>query len=92
MSEHIEVILDDQGRLVLPSPLQRRLGLTPGMTLVVERETPGAAYLKVQDEKPRLVDKKGVLVVQVQPLDDIENVVRQERDRRATDLLPQSDQ
>ena len=90
MSEHIEVIFDEQGRLVLPSSVQRRLGLTPGMTLVVEQETPDAAYLKVQDEESPLVDKKGVLVVRVQPADDLQNVVRHERDRRATDLLRRS--
>ena len=71
MSQPIEVVLDDQGRLVLPALLQRQLGLRPGMTLVVERETPDAAYLRVQPEQPRLVDKQGVLVVQAQPSGDL---------------------
>ncbi len=91
MSQRIEVILDDQGRLVLPSPLQRRLGLTTGTTLIVERETADAAYVRVQTEEPRLVDKQGLLVVQAPPLDDLANVARHERDRRMADLLRQAD-
>ncbi len=89
MSQRIEVILDDQGRLVLPAPLQRRLGLAPGMTLVVERETADAAYLRVQtQEEPRLVDKQGVLVIRAQSSGDLaNNVARHERDRRVADLL-----
>ena len=87
MSQRTEVILDDQGRLVLPSPLQRRLGLTTGMTLVVERETADAAYLRVQTEESRLVDRQGVLVFRAAPLDDLANVARHERDRRVADLL-----
>lgn len=91
MSEHIEVTLDDEGRLVLPTPLQRRLGLEPGMTLVVERAASGVAYLKVQDAKPPLSDRDGVLVVQAQPSEDLENFVQRERDRRTIDLSRQSD-
>ena len=48
MSQRIEGVLDDQGRLVLPSSVQRELGLTAGATLVVERQTEDAAYLKVE--------------------------------------------
>lgn len=84
MSQRIEVILDDQGRLVLPSPLQRKLGLT----LAVERASEDAAYPRVQEtEEPSLVDKQGVLVVRARPFGDLVDVVRDERDRRAADLL-----
>jgi hypothetical protein len=60
------------------------------MTLIVEQETSDAAYLKVQDAEPQLVDKDGVLVVQAQPTDGLENSTRYERDRRASDLLRRS--
>lgn len=89
MSQHIEVILDDQGRLVLPESAQRRLGLTPGMTLIVEQETADTTYLRVQSEQPRLVDRQGILVVQSHPVADLENSVRDERDRRVLALLQQ---
>ena len=87
MSQRIEVVLDDQGRLVLPALLQRQLGLRPGMTLVVERETADAAYLRVQPEQPRLVDRQGVLVVQAQPSGDLASAVQYERDQRVAELL-----
>ena len=79
MSQRIEVILDERGRIALPSPLQRKLGVTPGTTLVVEREK-DAVYLRVQKaEEPCLVDKQGVLVVRARPFGDLANVVRDER-------------
>lgn len=90
MGQRIEVVLDDQGRLVLPSPLRRRLGLTTGMTLVVEEETADAAYLRILTGEPSLVEKQGVLVVQAQPPGNPmpqDDPVRQERDRRVADLL-----
>ncbi len=83
MGEIIEVILDDEGRLVLPSPLRRKLGLSEGMSLVVERETEDAAYLRVRDE-PSLTDEDGVLVVRSRPLGDLGNVARNERSGRSS--------
>lgn len=93
MSQRIEVVLDDHGRLVLPASLRRKLGLTAGATLVVERQTEDAAYLKVREEEPPpLVDKRGVLVVRAQPYGDLADAVaRHERDRRVTDLLRRAD-
>ncbi len=37
MRHTVEVLLDDQGRLVLPEQVQRQLGLGPVMILVVEQ-------------------------------------------------------
>ena len=82
MSQTIEVVLDDQGRLVLPVSAQRQLGLTPGMMLVVEQETAGPTYLRVQPEQPRLVDRQGILVVQTQPVADLTEIVRWHREQR----------
>lgn len=87
MGEQVEVVLDDQGRLVLPSRLQRRLGLEQGMALIVEHATSDAAYLKVQEAEPQIVDKGGVLVVQTQPSEELESSTRHDRDRRAQELL-----
>lgn len=90
MSERIEVILDDQGRLVVPAELRRKLGLTTGTTLIVERQTEDAAYLRVQEDEPLLADRRGVLVVQASPSGDLTDVVPHERDRRAADLSRQT--
>jgi len=66
--------------------------LTDGATLVVEQQTEDAVYLRVhKEEEPRLVDKQGVLVVRAQPsgdtTEDLADVVRRDRDRRASELL-----
>ena len=81
MSQTIEVVLDDQGRLVLPALAQLQLGLTPGMTLIVEQETADTTYLRVQSEQPRLIDRQGILVVQSQPVVDLADSIRQHREQ-----------
>ena len=87
MGQVVEVSLDDQGRLLIPAAVKNRLGLTPGMTLIVEEVDQDGARLHIQSEPPKLVDEGGILVVQVKPVEDLSDVVRQERDRRVFDLL-----
>jgi bifunctional DNA-binding transcriptional regulator/antitoxin component of YhaV-PrlF toxin-antitoxin module len=36
MSQVIKISLDDMGRILIPAAVQSRLGLSPGMSLVVE--------------------------------------------------------
>jgi bifunctional DNA-binding transcriptional regulator/antitoxin component of YhaV-PrlF toxin-antitoxin module len=87
MDQVIEVSLDNSGHILIPSTLQSRLGLLPGMILVVEEGDNGGVRLSVQSEPPTLVDKGGVLVVKAEPLGDLTNITRRERDRRASNLL-----
>jgi bifunctional DNA-binding transcriptional regulator/antitoxin component of YhaV-PrlF toxin-antitoxin module len=87
MEQAIRVSLDDLGRILIPAAEQHRLGLSPGMSLVVEKGDEGNMRLRIQSEPPVLVDKAGVLVVQAEPLSDLSNVTRRERDRRVFDLL-----
>jgi bifunctional DNA-binding transcriptional regulator/antitoxin component of YhaV-PrlF toxin-antitoxin module len=87
MSQVIQISVDDKGRILIPEAAQRRLGLSPGMNLVVEKGEQGDVHLCVQSGPPVLVDKAGVLVVRAEPLDDLTNVTRRERDRRLFDLL-----
>ena len=63
MSQVIKISLDDMGRILIPAAVQSRLGLSPGMSLVVEEGDQGGVRLRVQSELPVLVDKAGVLVV-----------------------------
>lgn len=92
MRQRIEVVLDEEGRLALPETLRSRLDLTPGMTLVVERETDGETYLRVQkpmeaaEGAARFVDKQGVLIVRGELSGSANDVAREERDRRVADL------
>ena len=70
MSTTIEIEVDETNRILIPVELQNRLGLQPGMTLLVE-EGQGGVALHVQSESALLVDKGGVLVAQVEQIGDI---------------------
>jgi DNA-binding transcriptional regulator/RsmH inhibitor MraZ len=91
MGENIEVTLDDKNHVIIPSSLQAQLGLSAGMTLVAETDDSGQLYLRilpqVQAESPVLINKKGVMVVRTQALDDLRDFVRHEGDRRVEVLL-----
>lgn len=87
MGQVIEVSLDEQGRIVIPSSLKNRLELLPGVILVVEKGDKDEVYLRVQVKPPTLVDKQGVLVVRAEPFGNLVNITRNERDRRVFELL-----
>lgn len=79
MREVHQLTLDPSGHILIPSAICARLGLTPGMTFVVEERDNKDLVLRLQEEPP-IVDKDGVLVVQSQAVGDIADAVRQERD------------
>ena len=79
--------LDPSGHILIPPAIRARLGLTPGMTFVVEERDNKELLLRLRDEEPPIVDKYGVLVVQSQAFGDIANAVRQERDARVAELV-----
>jgi len=71
MNQVIEISLDDLGRIVIPAELQSHLGLSPGMTLIVEQGDNDGLRLRLLPESPELIEKGGVLVVrQVATLND----------------------
>ena len=86
MNQVIQVALDELGCILVPAPLRERLHLSPGMTLVVEMDEQGG--VRLQPQPPTVLDEKeGVLVARVNALSDLENITRNERDRRVFDLL-----
>jgi len=87
MSEAVQMSLDSQKRIMIPPVIQKRLGLTQGMTLVVESDENGELCLRIQGESPALVDKRGVLVVRAKPDADLTKVIQQERNQRVSDLI-----
>lgn len=87
MSEQIEVSVDAQGCIMISAEIQQRLGLSPGMTLVVEELEKGEICLRVQKEFTELVDKEGVLVVRSEATGDMTEAVEHEHGRRLSDLL-----
>jgi len=89
MRQVIEVFLDNQEHLVLSPALTQRLGLRQGATLVVEAGEAGEVWLHPQQEESILEDKDGVLVVKSQPIRDLTDITRQERELRLIELLQQ---
>jgi len=87
MSQVVQISLDNRGHILIPATLRRRLGLSPGMTLVVEEADNRGVRLRIQPETPLLVNKGGVLVVRAKPLSDMTDITRRERNGRVTDLL-----
>jgi AbrB family looped-hinge helix DNA binding protein len=86
MRQLIKVTVDNQGCIIIPPEIQDRLGLSPGMVLVVEERDKGELCLRVRQELPEIVDKQGVLVVRAKAVGDLADVVRNERDRRLSEL------
>ena len=91
MGQTIEVSIDNYGGILLPQELKNRLGLLPGMTMVVEEDDEERVCLRVRTESPELVDKQGIIVVRAESSEDLTNVTRHARDRRVSDLLHRSD-
>ncbi len=87
MNHPIQISLDDLGRIFIPASLRSRLGLKPGMTLVVENAEQGGVQLRVQDESSVLTEKEGLLVFAGEPIGDITNIVHEERERRNQELI-----
>lgn len=87
MGHTIEISVNNHGLILIPSELKNLLGLSPGMTMVVEQSDNDTLCLRVQSETPELIDKQGITVVKATCHDDIENITRIERDRRVFDLV-----
>lgn len=90
MGQTIEVSIDNHGGILLPKELKNRLGLLPGMTMVVEEVDKKRVCLRVRSESPELVDKQGITVVRAESSEDLTNVTRCARDRRLSNLLQRS--
>lgn len=87
MSEVVQILLDSQGHIVIPSIFRNRLSLSQGMILVVEEEEKDDLFLRLQKESPTLIDKQGVLVVKAEPSVDLTNITQQKRNLRVFDLV-----
>lgn len=87
MSHVIELSVDELGRIVIPSSLQSLLKLSPGMMLVVEQDDNDGLRLCPQSPPSVLVEKKGLKIASVQPLTDLTNITRFEREYRVSELL-----
>jgi len=91
MGQTIEVSIDNNGGILLPQELKNRLGLLPGMTMIVEGNDDDRVCLRVRADSPELVDKQGIIVVRAETSADLTNIVRRERDQRVADLQRRND-
>jgi AbrB family looped-hinge helix DNA binding protein len=100
MNSTIEISMDKQGRIVIPSKIRRNLGLKRGTTLVVETNKRGDACLRVKPKKLKaarlpkaqdiLVNEGGILVVTSQPTEDLTNFIQREREARIQKFIKQA--
>lgn len=90
MNQTIQIALDEWGRILIPDALRTRLGLKPGMTLVVEDAKQGGVQLRVQEESSALIEKDGLLVFAGELVGDVTNIVQEERERRTQELVRRS--
>ena len=87
MSKTHQLVLDPSGHVLIPHEIRARLGLAPGMTLVVEERNDKELLLRLQDKDPPLIDKEGVLVVQSRAIGDVTDVTRWTREARVEELV-----
>lgn len=88
MDQVFQVSLDESGRRIrIPPPLREHLHLSSGMIFVVEEDEQGNVHLHLQPEQSALIEKDGILVARVTPLGDLHEVIRDERERRVSQLL-----
>lgn len=82
----MNVTLDRFGRIVIPKPIRRRLGLEAGAELRLEAEN-GTIVLRPVSDKPPLVVRDGIMVstatleVDAGAFDVVDRIRAQRRDR-----------
>lgn len=71
MGKKFEVKMDASGRVCIPKEARKQLGLMPGVKIAVEVDVEGdTVILHPSREKPRLVNKDGVLIQRWDVFDD----------------------
>ena len=87
MDQTLEVTVDGRGRIRIPEALRRRLGLTAGMTLVVEETDDDGVILEPEKVHSGLVEENGILVFDARPLGDLDGALELEREKRDQALI-----
>ena len=71
MSKKFEVKMDASGRVCIPKDVRKQLGLKPGVKIAIQADVKGdTVVLHPSREKPRLVNKDGVLIHRWDVFDD----------------------
>jgi AbrB family looped-hinge helix DNA binding protein len=85
MSIHVITHIDSLGRVVIPKPIRDHLGLKTGSKLCIEEVRKGIV-LKIMDQTSYVTKKDGIAVYTSPALSDIEDAIKQEREKRIKDL------
>lgn len=81
----METQIDKFGRVVIPKRIRDHLGLKTGTVLYIEEHNHDIV-LKIAENIPQIKVKEGVAVYMAQATDDIESIVKDERDDRLDKL------
>ena len=84
----MKLSIDHSGRIVIPKPMRKRLGLTSGTELEVVEQS-GGVFLRPVMQRPSLIKVDGVWVHQgtAEPGADWERLADDVREERIQDLL-----
>ena len=92
-----EIVVDQFGKVEIPSHLRARLGWLPGRRLIVEADKEGSLKLRPvteeshsaerAEEEVRLVYEGSVLVAQTEALEDITEFISRAREARLAALM-----
>ncbi|MEI7835534.1 MAG: AbrB/MazE/SpoVT family DNA-binding domain-containing protein [Planctomycetota bacterium] len=73
--------VDKFGRMIIPKPMRRRMGIEPGGDVEVQEEGMALRVTAVQEE-PAVIRKNGLLMCTAKPLVDLDDAIRQDREKR----------
>lgn len=82
----MQTFVDKFGRLVIPKVIREHLGIKPGSVIEIE-EKDETVLLKIIGRESPVQQKKGVLVFNGKATNDLENAIKNERDKHLNDLF-----
>lgn len=81
--------VDKFGRIIIPKPVRRRMGIEPGTDVEVREDGNVLRVTAVQDE-PGVVMENGLLVCTARPLMDLNEAIQRDRQERERHILGES--
>jgi bifunctional DNA-binding transcriptional regulator/antitoxin component of YhaV-PrlF toxin-antitoxin module len=81
----MQITLDSEGRLPLPSEIQQQLGVKPGDAIILERQN-GGCFIRPKQENSGLAWKGNVLVHRGVSENPPEKILAEIRDQRLAEL------
>lgn len=86
MGRRAKTTIDRFGRILIPKPIRRALGLAPGTRFRIEARGEGLT-LTPEPSAPVLVEEEGVLVFSGSGGEDVQEALEGEREERLADLV-----